>query len=164
MATVRRTVLDASVLINFLGLERFDLLLRVSHRALFVTGEVDAQIRKHRAAFDAALRAGQIALVNPLLDEEESALFVRLAARLGHADASCILAAKVLAADLAMDDLAARQAARQVLPLDRLLDTERLLAEAVRARLLTIDEGDALLQQLPLLKYRPKLRTLRELL
>lgn len=159
----RTTVTDASVLLNYLGLGRLDLLTRLPRRTV-LTPEVDREAKRNRAPLDAALAAGEITIESPPLAPDDAALFARLAQRLSLADASCVVAAKVLGADLATDDRATRRAAEDVLPHDTLVGTEMLLAEAVRAGLLTLTDGDALLGELVKIKYRPKVASLRELL
>lgn len=99
-----------------------------------------------------------------LLDAAEAALFTRLTRRLSLADASCILLAARLGADLAVDDRTFREEATIVLSQVRLLGTEDLLAEAVRAGALSLADGDRLLGLLPTLRYLPKVASLGELL
>jgi predicted nucleic acid-binding protein len=159
----RTTVADASVLFNYLGLARLDLLTGLPRR-IVLTPEVDQEAKRNRGPLEAALAAGAIAIESPPLDAEDAALFARLARRLSLADASCVVAAKVLGADLAMDDRVARAAAAGVLPADALVGTEALLAEAVGAGLLSLAAGDALLGELVKIKYRPNVASLRELL
>jgi len=159
----RTTVTDASVLFNFLGLGRLELLTGLPRRAV-LTPEVNAETRRNRAPLEAALAAGEIAIESPPLELADAALFARLARRLSLDDASCVVAAKVLGADLATDDRATRRAAADLLPAGALVGTEELLAEAVRARLMTLAEGDALLGELVKIKYRPSVASLRELL
>jgi predicted nucleic acid-binding protein len=105
----RPTVVDASVLINFLGLGRFELLTGLA-RKLIVTAEVNRQIKRNRAAFDAALESGRVRVENPPLGEDAE-LFARLSRTLGIADASCIAGARALGADLAADDRTFRREA-----------------------------------------------------
>lgn len=112
---------------------------------------------------DAALSAGEIRVENPLL-EEDTELF-KLSRMLGVADASCIVAARALGADLAADDKTfLREAEKVLLSEQTLLGTETLLAEAVHMGALDIEEGDELLGELVGLRYRAKVRSLRELL
>lgn len=65
-------------------------------RHLLITPEVLRQIVRNRAVLDAA--------VTPIHDGGDAELFAQLARRVGAADASCIVAAKVPDADLAFDD------------------------------------------------------------
>lgn len=96
--------------------------------------------------------------------EEDTELF-KLSRMLGVADASCIVAARALGADLAADDKTfLREAEKVLLSEQTLLGTETLLAEAVHMGALDIEEGDELLGELVGLRYRAKVRSLRELL
>lgn len=159
----RLTVVDASVLINFLGLGRFVLLTGL-RRDLVITAEANGQIRRKRAPLDAALSTGEIRVKNPLL-EEDAELFGQLSRMLGVADASCIVAARALGADLAADDRTFLREAEKVLSSEQtLLGTETLLAEAVHTGALDIEEGNELLGELAGPRYRTKVRSLRELL
>lgn len=133
-------------------------------RKLIVTAEVNEQIKRNRTALDIALESGRIRVENPPLGEDAE-LFARLSRTLGIADASCIAAARALGADLAADDRTFRREAEKALsPEQSLLGTETLLAEAVRAGALDIEEGDELLEELVGLRYRPKVRSLHELM
>lgn len=151
------------MLINFLGLKRFELLTRLP-REFVITGEVNEQIKRKRAALDAALVVGLFRVENPPLGEDAE-LFGRLTRMLGRADASCIAAAKRLEADLAADDQTFLREAEKVLSSEQmLLGTETLLSEAVKEGLLSLDAGDELLAELAGLRYRPKVRSLHELM
>ena len=161
-AELRPTVVDASVLLNYLGLGRFDLLTGLRRR-IVITPEVNAEIRRDRTELETALAAGRVRVENVPLGEDGE-LFARLTRRLSVADASCIVAARAFSADLATDDRAARRAAAEVLLESRILGTEALLAEAVRTGLLTLAHGDRLLGELIRIKYRPKIASLRELI
>lgn len=155
-------MVDASVLINFLGLERFDLLTSLPRRFV-VTEEVNGQIQRNRTPLDAALAAGLFRVENPPLGDDAE-LFGRLTRMLGVADASCIAAARALGAGLAADDRVFRREAERTLPTARaLLGTESLLAEAVEEGSFELQAGNALLEELAALRYRPKVSDLREL-
>lgn len=159
----RPTIVDASVLLNFLGLCRLDLLTALARR-IVITPEVNLEIKRYRMGLDVALTSEEVRAVSPTLDEEDSRHFARLTRRLSVADASCIVAAKVLGADIASDDRAVCRAAAELLPLEAIVGTETMLSEAVRAGLLTLVAGDELLGELIHIRYRPKVASLRELL
>jgi predicted nucleic acid-binding protein len=159
----RTTIADTSVLLNYLGLGRLDLLTGLRRR-IVVTPEVNEEVKRSRAALDLALAAGEISLESPPLGPEDAAIFTQLTRRLSLGDASCIAAARVLGADLATDDRATQRAAAGVAPESAILGSEALLAEAVQSGLLTLADGDALLSELVKLRYRPKVASLRELL
>lgn len=112
---------------------------------------------------ETALAHGQIEVTNPLLGEDIE-LFARLTKILSLADASCIVAARALASDLAADDRILRREALKVLSEANLLRTEVLLAEAVKENLLLIDEGNSILQALIKMRYRPSILRIEELL
>lgn len=159
----RSTVIDTSVLINYLSAGRFDLLIKLPHRRILITEEVHAEIIRNRAILETALAHGQIEVTNPLLGEDIE-LFARLTKILSLADASCIVAARALASDLAADDRILRREALKVLSEANLLRTEVLLAEAVKENLLLIDEGNSILQALIKMRYRPSILRIEELL
>jgi predicted nucleic acid-binding protein len=101
--------------------------------------------------------------VETLILGNEASLFGRLTRRLSVADASSIVLAKQLGADLAADDRTLRQEAARNLPSSQLLGTETILADGVRKGLLSLEEGDHLLHELQRLRYRPKVASLRDL-
>ncbi len=158
----RSTIADASVLLNYIGLGRLDLLTSLPQRHILITAEVNTEIKRDRAALEAALDSGAIELVQHLLGDD-AALFARLTQRLSVADASCIVAARALDADLAVDDRRCRMSAAELMPDERLLGTEALLAEAIRAGGLTLEAADMLLVELVKIKYRPKIASFTEL-
>ncbi len=155
-------MLDASVLINYLGLGRFDLLAGLP-RDLIVTAEVSHEIVRNRAALERALESGEMQVEDRPLGVDAE-LFARLTARLGVADASCIVTARALGADLAVDDRAASREATAILGPGRLTGTEKLLVEAVRAEMIDEAGADMVLRELIGLRYSPKVTRIRELL
>ena len=159
----RATLVDASVLINFLRLGRLDLLTSLPRRELLIVPEVNSEIRRNRAALEGALQAGGIRQIESEV-AADLALFARLTHRISSADASCIIAAKALGADLAVDDRVCRQMAAAELSERRLTGTEWVLLEAVQAGLLTMHKGNEFLALLPSVRYRPGVRRLEELL
>ena len=162
VTALRPTVVDTSVLLNYLGPGRFNLPSGL-RRLILITAEVNLEIKRDRAVLDGALASGRAQVENRLLGEDAE-LFARLTRRLSIADASCIVTARALRADLATDDRVLRNAATEVLAEDRLLGTESLLAEAIQAGLLTLEEGDLLLGELVTFKYRPKIASFREII
>lgn len=157
----RLTVVDASILINFLGLGRFDLLFVA--RRVAITAEVNAEIQRNRAALDAAIARGDLTVHALLMDAAETAAFARLTRRISAADASSIILAARLGGDLAVDDRAFRGEAAATVP-SPLLGTEDLLADAVRTGALSLAEGDRLLGLLPALRFLPRIASLSEIL
>ena len=158
----RSTVVDSSVLINFLGLSKLDLLTSLPNREFKIVPEVNREIRRHRTAMEAAIQTGGLRQVESMI-ASDLALFARLTHRISSADASCIIAAKAVGADLAADDRVCRRFAAGELSEQRLPGTEWLLLETVQAGLITMEEGDRVLNDLVTLKYRPKVQSLRDL-
>lgn len=141
-------VVDASVLINFLRVDRMDLIARHSHQFL-VTDHVAAEVTDfypdQRTRLDAALQAGALQQVG-VDDRREVALFGALAAsgRLGAGECSAIASAICRGYTLAMDDRRATRQAREVAPALRLLTTRDLVVTMIRENLLSVAEADAL--------------------
>jgi len=158
----RATIVDSSVLINFLGLGRLDLLTSLPDRALMIVPEVNREIRRNRTALEVALQTGGLRHVESMISSD-LALFARLTHRISPADASCIIAAKALGAHLAVDDRVCRQLAAGELAERRLTGTERLLLETVQVGHITMEEGDRVLNDLVTVRYRPKVPSLRDL-
>ena len=59
----RSTIIDTSVLINYLSVGRIDLLIKLSHRHMFITEEVHTEIIRNRAVLEMALSVGQFKLI-----------------------------------------------------------------------------------------------------
>jgi predicted nucleic acid-binding protein len=127
-----------------------------------IVPEVDSEIRRNRTALEAAMQTSSLRQVESMIASDLT-LFTRLTRRISAAYASCIVAAKALGADLAVDDRVCRQLAAGELSEQRLTGTEWLLLEAVQAVLITMEEGDRVLHDLVTVKYRPKVQSLRDL-
>src|SRR4030081_2556366 len=91
----RSTIIDTSVLINYLSVGRIDLLIRLSHRHMLITEEVRSEIKRNRDTLETTIANRHIEVTNPLLNEDIE-LFARLTQILSIADASCIVAARAL--------------------------------------------------------------------
>lgn len=143
--TDRRTaVTDTSVLINFLNIERLDLLCVHSGYRIVITehvrGEVllDAQV----TALDQALEAGDIEEV-ALTDPEAQALFAQLNQVLGRGESAAIALAASRGWAIGMDEKGrARQEVRNRLREDRLLTTPGVLLRCIQRGVLTVEEAD----------------------
>lgn len=148
-ASLPTVVLDASVLINFLAIDRADLLR--AHRSRFVVtthvrGEIAAhypeQVERLRAAFDAGTLS-EIDVDGP----PELETFGRLSetGRLGSGECSAIACAHHRGFVLAIDDRQARKQCARLNPELRLTDTPTLVLDLIRAAHLTIAQADAML-------------------
>jgi predicted nucleic acid-binding protein len=141
-------VADTSVLINFLKIDRMDLLGR--HPCRFVvTDHVDIEIDddEQRRRYVAALAAGHLETCT-VIDPEEVALFMRLGPgqRLGAGECSAIAVALNRHYVIAIDDnKAMNRALREAGLVAKKLEVMRtpdLMVTLIRAGILTITEAD----------------------
>lgn len=141
-------VLDTSVLVNFLRIDRMDLVARHSH-GFTVTDHVVAEITtaypEQRARL-AAARASGVVQEARITDPAEVALFGGLAASsgLGRGECSAIALAAHRGHLLAIDDRRALNRARRLSRGLRLLTTQDLMVWMLRERLLDVPQADAI--------------------
>ena len=141
-------VADASVLINFLRIDRMDLIARHSDRFL-VTDHVAAEVTDfypdERTRLDGALHSGVLEQVS-VDDQQEVVLFSALAAsgRLGTGERSAIALAICRGYVLAMDDRRAIKQAQEEKPALRILTTRDLIVTMICQNLLSVSEADEL--------------------
>lgn len=110
-------VTDTSVLINFLRIDRIDLIAGYSHAFLVtdhVAGEISDQYPDQQRRFAFALACGALSLV-PVDTAEQLRLFASLSAtgRLGAGECSAITVAVQCGCTLAIDDRVANRLARR---------------------------------------------------
>lgn len=141
-------VADTSVLINFLRIDRMDLLRHYPGRFL-ATDHVAAEIEddEQRARYNAAVVAGIIdtcIVDNP----EEVALYMRLnpGRRLGHGECSAIAVALKRRHTLAIDDNKALHRALREADLTgsrlQVVRTPDVMVSLIRSKALTVAEAD----------------------
>ena len=146
-------VADTSVLINFLRIDRMDLI--GAHPASFIaTDHVAAEITgtypDQQARYAAALNAAQL-LEQRIDDLAELEMFLRLAAkgRLGAGERAAIAVALNRGCALAIDDSRAIQRALQEAALGQnaltILPTHDVMIELIRRRTITVEAADAIL-------------------
>lgn len=141
--------LDSSVLINFLAVDRLDILCRLAERR-WITGHVLAEIdishQPHRRLrLQQALAGSQLERVE-VVEPAAIELFRLLveSKRLGAGESSAIAGATVRRIPLAIDDRAARNAAIRETPQLVLLSSADLILRAIRAEILALEDADAL--------------------
>lgn len=141
-------VSDTSVLVNFLRIERVDLIADHSYEFL-VTDHVSEEITDHypaqQALFTSALENGALREVS-VTNAEAVALFGRLSSTgtLGPGECSAIALSIHSGYALAIDD---RRAAKQALRIShglRILRTQDLVVSMIHEGLLTIRHADAI--------------------
>ena len=139
-------VTDASVLINFLRIDRTDLIARHSH-AFIATDHVAAEITDRypdqQQRFAEALGAGALAEAR-VTTPEEIELFASMLAtrRLGAGECSAIALAVHRRHILAIDDRLAASHARRADATLRILATQDLVVSMIREGLLDVAEAD----------------------
>lgn len=145
----RPAILDTSVLINFLVLDRLDLLARHPRYRFLVTEHVRAEIADHypeeRQRLEAALRSELIGETT-VESSEELDLFAAMvrSGRLGVGECSAIAAASARGIPLAMDDRRARREAEGHCPTLELFDTASVVVDLIRAEAIDVPEADRL--------------------
>ena len=161
-------VADASVLINFLRVERTDLIARHSldftvtdHVADEVTNDYPSQQEVLMSAIDAGF-ISQVSIRSP----EELALFGLLSAsgRLGAGECSAIAMAVHRRHILAIDDLQATKHARRADQTLRVLTTQDLMVSMIDEGLLDVVEADGIKIEWALRhRFHLKLNSFKEL-
>jgi len=144
-------VTDTSVLINFLRIDRTDLIAGHSHEFLatdHVAAEISDRYPDQQQRFAAAVDAGVISETRVTAPEELQLFGILIAAgRLGAVECSAIALAVHRGYILAMDDrLASRHAHRADATL-RIFRTQDLVASMIRQDLLDVAEADRIKQE-----------------
>lgn len=139
-------VTDASVLINFLRIDRLDILCGYPADTLVthhMAGEISDFYPDQRIIFENALREGLFRVVGPLSEEENAVIMELLAGgRLGIGECSAIAYSINRNCKLAMDDRRANLAAQSLSPDLTLLRTQDLMVHAIQRGELTLDDAD----------------------
>ena len=142
---------DSSVLINFLRIDRIDLIAGLSHSFLatdHVASEISDRYPDQQQRFASALDSDAVILIS-VATEEERMLFAKLSVtgRLGAGECSAIAVAFQHGYMLAIDDrVAARQAVRFV-PSLNITTTKDLVVSMIRQNLLSVKEADHMLHE-----------------
>ena len=141
-------ITDASVLINFLVLDRAELLAGLPNHRFLVTDHVRAEVTAH---YPEQLQRLEEAFAKGILEEisvtelEEVSLFARLtAAGLGIGECSAIAVASHRKLALAIDDKSAVKKLTNLGLCLTILSTELLVVLLIRETVLTVAEADAM--------------------
>lgn len=142
-------VLDTSVLINFLAINRLDLLAQHPEFQFLVTEHVHTEVAAH---YIEHLPELETALNNRTLDQirvesiEELSLFARSTKnpRLGEGEYAAIAAAISRSCPLALDDKAARKVIQRSFPELTVLDTNVITLSLIRGERLSFEEAEVL--------------------
>lgn len=137
-------VMDSSVLMNFLCIDRMDLIAGHSHGFVVtdhVAAEISDQYPKQQGRFSIAIDADVVSQTS-ITDPEEITLFGLLSAsgRLGAGECSAMAVHRRHA--LAIDDRQAMTQARHTDPALHILTTQDLMISMIEEQLLDIVEAD----------------------
>lgn len=164
---------DTSVLINFLKIDRMDLIGRYQARFLatdHVESEISDDYPEQKAGYHAAVAASLLDMC-PLNDPAELALFGRLGpgVRLGAGECSAIAVALTRRYAIAIDDARAIKLARREAELIgaslAVMRTQDIMVAMIRASVLTVDEADQIKSDWEQNhRFRLKARSFRDLL
>jgi len=143
---------DASPLISFLKIARFDL-LEIVGKPLACTDFVAAEVKRPRQAFEEVIaqdRITEIPVTDPALLLEVEQLYER---GLGRGEASSILLAEAHKCSLIIDDKNARKIAKKKkIPLH---STAEIIVQNIQSNVLTLDEADGFISEWLLLGEFP---------
>ena len=158
--------LDASVLINFLHLERLDILADVAEVDFVVPEQVVEEITvpQQRQTLNAAIRSRQLRSERSTVPDE-LASYAYLRRFMGRGEAACLSMAEQRGWLVAVDERGRfLRMARERIGEGRILNTPGILLLAIRAGLLRVDEADVLKARLETHRYRMKFDSFRDVL
>lgn len=162
-------IADTSVLINFLAVNRMDLIKRHSCRFLItdhVTREITEHYQEQFSRLQEALEQGILEEIS-ITDQEEVGTFAKLIEpqSLGDGECACIAVALYRGYILATDDKKAIKQARSCSPTISIVTTQDLIVSMIEIGLLDIDEADALKNDWAnSYKFQIKFRSFKDLL
>jgi predicted nucleic acid-binding protein len=160
-------VLDASVLINFLAVDRADALLALQGHRFIITDHVRAEVTSRFPAQLARLSSvidEALLEVVSVTDKAELETFARLTAQgLGVGECASIALAHHRGWHLAADDKVARKRATRLNSAIILHDTQSFTVCLIRVGSISVEDADAMLEAWRS-KYRFKIGSFNELL
>ena len=162
----RTAALDASVLINFLHLERLDILADIAEVDFIVPEQVVAEITDPQQArtLAQAVRDGQLRSERST-DPDEIAIYADLHQFMGRGEAACLSMAEQRDWLVAVDERGRfLQMARKRIGEGRILNTPGILLLAILAGLLSVHEADVLKAHLETHRYRMTFDSFRDVL
>jgi predicted nucleic acid-binding protein len=165
-SVVRIVAADPNILINFIHVQRLDLLGHLPEYEFVMPEEVRGEITdpNQEAAVREAIDAGILRLV-AIEDVPTLTLFAELTGLMGRGEAACLSLAVTQNWLIASDEKRTfRREALARLGNGRLINTPGLLVLSIRAGLITIEEADAMKELLEQRRFRMKVRSFRDLL
>jgi predicted nucleic acid-binding protein len=142
---ILEVILDTSVLVNFLAVDRVDLLYRLPQYNFVVTAHVRGEVTypDQAARLTAAIHAGHLHELSPGT-HAEVATFANLTATLGVGESAAIAAAQHRVMVVAVEDRTARRIAGSHVGKGNVLTTTDLMLSIIQGGLLTVAEADAI--------------------
>lgn len=160
-------VADASVLINFLKLDRMDLIARHPSKFLITNHVSDEVIRRYAEQWNRLKTALDNGILeeHPVTDLEDLNMFGRLCQDVGNGEASAIAFALPRGYALAVDDKKAIRIAARISAALRVIRTQDLFLVLIQEGLIDVQEADDLKSELET-KHRFKMpfRSFRDLI
>ncbi len=144
-------IIDTSTLINFLAVDRLDLLTEYADYRFIVTEHARAEVKKHYGGqlerLTAAIERGDLD-ESTVTDLSELAMFARLMSEkcLGQGECASIAAAHLRGMVLAMDDKRATKSAKRLNPDLIVITTVDIVCAAICAGRLSVADADAIKQ------------------
>lgn len=164
--SVRVVLTDTNILINFIRLDRLDLLGMIPGYQFQVPDHVVEEIRdrEQRERLETGLQSGFItALSITDLDEIES--YAQFHRSLGQGEAACLAVAVRRGYCVASDDRRAfRKAVVEGVGKERILTTTDLIVLAIRAGLATVEDADEWKVTLETNRFKMRFTSFREIL
>lgn len=158
--------LDASVLINFLRVDRLDILETLPGLEFAVPEQVVQEITYPDQArvLTEALGAGRLRK-EASTDPDEIARYADLKRVMGRGEAACLAIAETRGWNIAADEGGRfRRLAEDRLGEGRILNTPGILVLAIRSGLLTVEDADELKARLEKQRFRMAFRSFRDVL
>ncbi len=148
MADQLIVITDTSLLVNFLAIDRVELLTSLPEKQFFITEHVRAEVTSH---YPEQFERLAVALVNGQLTEisvteiAEVEVFAKLSATgLGVGECSAIAVAACRGHAIAIDDKTALKRLASLYPTVAAFTTKLIMLELVRAGQLSIADADAI--------------------
>jgi predicted nucleic acid-binding protein len=162
----RVVLTDASVLINFLHLDRLDLLGNLPGHEFLVPDHVAEEIRDpgQRQRLETGIRSGFLTIL-PITDLEEVESYARFHRTLGQGESACLAVALRRGCFVASDERGLfRRTAATAIGKGRIFTTPDLLVLAIRAGLATVADADGWKVILEANRFRMRFSSFREIL
>ena len=139
-------ITDTSVLINFLNINRIDLLENYSTNFFITTHVIDEVTQfypRQQERLNLAIKNNLISIVD-VNQLDELALFSQLSesGRFGAGECSAIACAICRHYSLAIDDVRARKQAEKLSPNLKIITTQDIVVQLIQQETLTVDEAD----------------------